>query len=118
MIRSLYTSLSSMITLENQQTSITNNLSNANTNGYKSESLVTKSFNEVYIGNRENGVIGSLSLGSAIDTVQKSFTQGGLKSTSDSSDFAINGRGFFVVQKVMNICIQEMEILLWELMEL
>ena len=63
MIRSLYTSLSSMITLENQQTSITNNLSNANTNGYKSESLVTKSFNEVYIGNRENGVIGSLSLG-------------------------------------------------------
>ena len=37
MIRSLYTSLSSMITLENQQTSITNNLSNANTNGYKSE---------------------------------------------------------------------------------
>lgn len=99
MIRSLYTSLSSMITLENQQTSITNNLSNANTNGYKSESLVTKSFNEVYIGNRENGVIGSLSLGAAIDTVQKSFTQGGLKSTSDSSDFAINGRGFFVVQK-------------------
>ena len=71
----------------------------ANTNGYKSESLVTKSFNEVYIGNRENGVIGSLSLGAAIDTVQKSFTQGGLKSTSDSSDFAINGRGFFVVQK-------------------
>ena len=99
MIRSLYASLSSMITLENQQTSITNNLSNANTNGYKSESLVTKSFNEVYIGNRENGVIGSLSLGAAIDTVQKSFTQGGLKSTSDSSDFAINGRGFFVVQK-------------------
>ena len=47
MIRSLYASLSSMITLENQQTSITNNLSNANTNGYKSESLVTKSFNEV-----------------------------------------------------------------------
>ena len=70
MIRSLYASLSSMITLENQQTSITNNLSNANTNGYKSESLVTKSFNEVYIGNRENGVIGSLSLGAAIDTVQ------------------------------------------------
>lgn len=39
--------------------------------GYKSESLVTKSFNEVYIGNRENGVIGSLSLGAAIDTVSK-----------------------------------------------
>lgn len=99
MIRSLYATVSSMVTLENQQTAITNNLANVNTNGYKSESLITKSFDDVYIANKESGVIGSLSLGAAIDTVQTSFTQGNLKSTSDASDFAINGRGFFVVQR-------------------
>lgn len=99
MIRSLYSSVSSMITLENQQTVISNNLANANTNGYKSDSLISKSFDEVYIANKESGVLGTLSLGAEIDTVSKAFTQGDLKNTSKASDFAINGRGFFVVQR-------------------
>ena len=79
MIRSLYSSVSSMITLENQQTVISNNLANANTNGYKSDSLISKSFDEVYIANKESGVLGTLSLGAEIDTVSKAFTQGDLK---------------------------------------
>ena len=99
MIRSLYASVSSMITLENQQNTVVNNMSNANTTGFKSDSLITKSFDEVYISNKENGVIGSLSLGAEIDTVNTSYTQGDFKQTDDNSDFAINGRGFFVVKQ-------------------
>ncbi|MDU2993599.1 MAG: flagellar basal body protein, partial [Clostridium sp.] len=37
MIRSLYTAVSGMISLESRQSTITNNMSNANTIGYKSE---------------------------------------------------------------------------------
>lgn len=107
MIRSLYTSISSLITLENRQNVISNNMANANTNGFKSESLSMKSFDEVYISNRDKMVggrnvkntIGTLSLGAKIDEVNTHFTQGILKETSKPTDFAIDGRGFFVAQR-------------------
>ena len=53
MIRSLYTSVSSLISLENRQSVITNNMANANTTGFKSDNLSIKSFDEVYIQNRD-----------------------------------------------------------------
>lgn len=107
MLRSLYTSVSSLITLENKQNVISNNMANANTNGFKADTLSTKSFDEVYISNRDRVVggrnvrntIGSLSLGARIDGVDTHFTQGILKETSKATDFAIDGRGFFVVQR-------------------
>lgn len=107
MIRSLYTAVSGMITLENRQNTITNNMSNANTIGYKSENLSVKSFDEVYIQNKDKILagknvtqrLGSLSLGAEIDTVETAFTQGTLKDTGKMTDFAISGRGFFTVQR-------------------
>lgn len=107
MLRSLYTSVSALITLENKQNVISNNMANANTNGFKSDSLSMKSFDEVYISNRDKVVggknvkntIGTLSLGARIDDINTHFTQGILKETSKSTDFAIDGRGFFVVQR-------------------
>ena len=107
MIRSLYTAVSGMITLENKQNTITNNMGNANTIGYKEDTLSMKSFKEVLIqnmdkvagGNNVKQELGSLSLGVAIDSIDTLFTQGGLKETSKMSDFAVNGRGFFVVQR-------------------
>lgn len=107
MIRSLYTSVSSLITLENKQNVITNNMTNANTNGFKADNLITKSFDDVLIANRSKVVngrnvkteLGTLSLGVEIDDVNTKFTQGVLKQTSKATDFAIEGRGFFVVQR-------------------
>lgn len=107
MIRSLYTSISGLITLEKQQANINNNIANANTTGFKTDNLVTKSFDEVMIQNRDKVVggrnvtqkLGTISLGAAIDTVSTSFTQGVLKNTDKKTDFAIEGRGFFVIQK-------------------
>lgn len=107
MIRSLYTAVSGMISLENKQNTITNNMANANTTGYKSENLSVKSFDEVYIQNKDKIVggtnvknrLGSISLGAEIDTVETLFTQGALKDTGNMTDFAISGRGFFAVQR-------------------
>ena len=107
MIRSLYTAVSGLVTLENKQDTITNNMTNANTTGFKSDNLSIKSFDEVMIQNKDkivngknvNQKLGSISLGASIDTVDTSFTQGIIKTTEKNTDFAIEGRGFFAVQR-------------------
>lgn len=106
MIRSLYTSVSGLITLENKQSTITSNIANANTTGFKADTLSMKSFDEVLIQNKEKisggrnvkNPIGTLSLGAEIDSTDTRFTQGLLKQTGKPSDLAIDGRGFFTVQ--------------------
>lgn len=109
MIRSLYTATSGLISLENKQNVITNNLANANTLGFKSDTLGLKSFEEVYIQNKDSSRdgktpnrIGSLSLGVAIDSIDTYFTQGNLNETNKNTDFAISGRGFFTIQRQTN----------------
>lgn len=107
MIRGLYTAVSGMITQEAKQDVVTNNLANVNTVGFKVDNLATKSFNEVLLSNRDKIVngknvkvnLGTINLGSKIDEVSTSFTQGTLDKTDKETDFAINGRGFFVVER-------------------
>ncbi|VYU40792.1 flagellar basal body rod protein FlgG [Clostridium tertium] len=107
MIRSLYTAVSGLITLENRQATITNNMTNANTTGFKGDNLSVKSFDEVMIQNKDKVVggrnvtqkLGTISLGAKIDSVDTAFTQGVLKNTDKKTDFAIEGRGFFAIEK-------------------
>jgi flagellar basal-body rod protein FlgG len=110
MIRSLYTAVSGLITQEAKQDVITNNLANVNTVGFKGDNLSVKSFDDVLVQNYDklvNGknvqnIIGSLSQGSQIDGVNTSFTQGMIESTDKWTDFAIEGRGFFAIQRDNN----------------
>lgn len=105
-IRSLYTAVSGMIAMENKQNTVVNNMANANTIGFKSDSLITKSFNDVLLQNKEKLVgktyvaqkLGKLSLGVAMDGISTDFSQGDFKQTQKETDFAINGSGFFAVQ--------------------
>ena len=107
MIRGLYTAISGMITGEAKQGVITNNLANANTNGFKCDNLAVKNFGDVMLYNYDKVVgnknyknnIGEISKGSAIDTVDTHFTQGILQQTKRDKDFAIEGRGFFTVNR-------------------
>lgn len=107
MIRGIYTAVTGMISEEAKQNVITNNLSNMNTNGFKSDSLIYKDFKEVWLQNHQstvNGknvanVIGQISLGSKIDETNTDFTQGDIKSTDQSTDFALEGKGFFTVNR-------------------
>lgn len=110
MIRGLYTAVNAMVTLEAKQDVITSNMANANTNGYKSEDLKVKKFQDVLIQNKDKVVagqnvkntIGSLSLGATIDGTDVKFTQGDLSSTDKDTDMAIDGRGFFSVKRGNN----------------
>ena len=110
MLRSMYASVSSMITLQARQGIITNNLANINTTGYKSQTLVSKSFDDMLLYNKDdykNGVskvneLGSLNFGVRIDDTATSYKQGTLISTENNTDFAIVGNGFFQVTDEQN----------------
>ncbi|KAJ49933.1 flagellar basal-body rod protein FlgG [Clostridium tetanomorphum] len=107
MIRSLYTAVSGMITQEAKQDVITSNLANVNTVGFKVDNMAAKEFDQVLLYNYDKIVggknvrqdIGTISLGSKIDDVVTNFTQGMIQKTDKPFDFAIEGGGFFVVQR-------------------
>jgi flagellar basal-body rod protein FlgG len=107
MIRGLYTAASGLITCEAKQDTITSNIANLNTVGYKSDNLVIKPFEEVLISNYDKIVgktnvkntIGSLTNGSKIDQTITAYTEGPLQDTDKETDFAIEGRGFFTVSR-------------------
>lgn len=107
MIRGLYTAVSGMIILEAKQDVITNNIANTNTNGYKVDNLSIKSFKDVLIENKDkvlagqnvSNSIGRLSLGAAINGTNVDYSQGVLQDTGKDTDFAIDGKGFLVVQR-------------------
>ncbi len=107
MIRGLYTAVTGLITGEAKQSVVSNNLANASTIGFKSDNLSIKKFDDVLIQNYDkisNGVntrnvIGSLSMGSKIDDLNTYFEQGVIQKTDKDTDFAIEGKGFFTVQR-------------------
>ncbi|MGL5642790.1 MAG: flagellar hook-basal body complex protein, partial [Paraclostridium sp.] len=106
MLRGIYTSVSSMLNLQERQSVLTNNMANLKTNGYKEDKLISKSFDEMTLSNNDNykngvptkQVLGGLSFGTKIDEVNTNFKQGTFVETENNSDFALNGSGFFQVR--------------------
>ncbi|WP_294374492.1 flagellar hook-basal body complex protein [uncultured Clostridium sp.] len=106
MIRGFYNSVSGLISLQNEEETITNNISNVNNNGYKKRLMTKQSFDDVMISNRQKLVgdkyvrnnIGTMNLGVKISDVETVFTQGSFKATDKKTDFAIDGRGFFMAR--------------------
>jgi flagellar basal-body rod protein FlgG len=80
---------------------LTNNLTNADTTGFKSDSLILGSFKEMMLkmvnGTQTSGTVGLLGNGAHNSRVVTSFKQGNLEGTDRSLDFALEGEGFFVV---------------------
>jgi len=85
---------------------ITNNVANAETTAFKKEFNITHSFDEV-LTRRVNDtmprvvqgrMVGPLNLGTQVDQLYIDFTQGALEGTERTTDLAIIGDAFFVVQ--------------------
>ena len=102
MIRGIYTAASGMIAEALRNDTISNNLANANTTGYKKDIAVTKDFASLLIQRINDGpqapTIGSLGTGSVVDEVATIQNAGSLRQTGNDLDFAIEGQGFFAVQ--------------------
>ncbi|HHU73831.1 MAG TPA: flagellar basal-body rod protein FlgG [Clostridiales bacterium] len=105
MMRSLWTAASGMTTQQLNVDTISNNIANINTTGYKKESVEFKSLlyqtiqENSYDNNGEPKPTGiQVGLGVKNTAITSMFTQGTLSQTNHEFDFAIDGRGFFMVQ--------------------
>lgn len=104
MLRSLYLSATNMLVQRKKVDVITNNIANMDTAGYRSDSLISRSFedmllqrvNDPSVVNRYNEV-GELNTGVHIDEIITSFTEGSVEFTDRTSDLAIAGEGFFAI---------------------
>lgn len=100
MIRGLYTAATGMVTQAKILDTVSNNLANADSTGFKKDTLVTNSFKAELtkrIETRNNGDIGSMNQGVMLDHTYTDFTQGNLKQTDGKLDLGIKGTGFFVI---------------------
>lgn len=87
MISGLWNGISGLNAFEKALSSQSNNVTNSNTIGHKSDRI---SFADMmYQSGYGKGV--------SVHSVEKDFSQGGLRNTGNSLDVAIEGRGFFVV---------------------
>ncbi|MDR0503902.1 MAG: flagellar basal-body rod protein FlgG [Treponema sp.] len=106
MVRSLYTGASGMIGQQANIDTISNNLANVNTHGYKKqradfEDLIYHTIRTAGTPATEDTVVPvgvQMGHGVKLADTQRVFSQGSLQQTEVSTDMAIAGEGFFKIQ--------------------
>src|SRR5690554_5781671 len=101
MIRGLYISASGMTAQELNQNRVSNNLANAGTVGYKKDTHVFRTFQDVLLERVErlpSGIagrrsIGTTNYGTMVDETRTDYTDGVLQETGRSLDLALVGPG-------------------------
>ncbi len=78
---------------------IANNLANLNTVGYKQMRVTFRDLFYQTIGSSGSGNPIQLGAGTAVGSIASNFSGGNVESTGVPADVAINGEGFFVVQR-------------------
>ena len=79
---------------------IGDNIANTNTVGFKAS---RPEFVDVLSGSLGGGGAGDIGAGSRLSAVNQNFTQGSLESTGVTTDLAIDGGGFFIVQDTTGV---------------
>ncbi len=105
MLRSMFSGVSGLRSHQTMMDVIGNNISNVNTAGYKSSSVIFQDLLSQLLrgaGSPQNGVGGSnpaqVGLGVKLAGISTNFNQGAAQLTGRSNDLSISGDGFFVVQ--------------------
>jgi flagellar basal-body rod protein FlgG len=99
MERGLYIAASGMVSEMARQDLISNDLANASTAGYKSDTAVQGSFGELLLQNTQTGAtVGPLGRGSRIERQVTDLTAAPIKETGADLDFAVQGDGYFAVR--------------------
>ncbi len=112
MIRGIYTGASGMSALQFKMDIVANNIANVDKTGFKRDEVLYKSFPEMLIHrSNDDGVgwtpmgsfdttpiVGKLGTGLEVNETYVRHEQGGLKNTQVSTDIALNGEGFLVIQ--------------------
>lgn len=105
MLRGIYISSTGMVTLQKNMDTIINNMTNAETVGYKQDTFLSRSFRDVLIERindpsilRQVKEVGPLNFGIHVDEVATRITQGAMEETRRNADLALTGNAFFAVQ--------------------
>ncbi len=103
MLRGLYTATTAMLANSRRMDVITNNLTNAETAGFKAETMTTRSFRDMLISRLNDPSVyqysytGPHNLGIHVDQVYTDFEAGSFEETGNPTDLALASDGFFVV---------------------
>lgn len=111
MVRGWYTAASGMNAQQARLDAISNNLANVDTTSYKKDISVSKNFPELLLRRMSDDgvyknpfgsadvapIIGKIGLGVELNELFTDFEQGAFKGTASSTDLALEGKGFFVV---------------------
>jgi flagellar hook protein FlgE len=92
---SFYTSLSGLQGAQTELATISHNLANVGTNGFKRSRV---EFGDVIASTATKSPTQMIGSGSYVKAVRQQFAQGGLQQSASSLDLAISGEGFFVVK--------------------
>lgn len=105
MMRSLWSAASGMISQQTAVDTISNNLANVNTVGYKNEKAEFKSLLYQTLQTRttsanggEKPIPAQVGLGTRTASITSSFKQGSMLESQSDTAFAIDGDGFFAVR--------------------
>lgn len=92
---SFYTSLSGLQGAQTELATISHNLANAGTNGFKRSRV---QFGDVIASTATKSPTQLIGSGSYVKAIRQQYSQGGLQQSQSSLDLAISGEGFFVVK--------------------
>ncbi|WP_028973978.1 flagellar basal-body rod protein FlgF [Spirochaeta cellobiosiphila] len=112
MVRGIYTGASGMVAQMHRMDTISNNLANVDTTGYKMDESVHKAFPQMLMRRvNDNGlykfplgsfdtapVVGMLGTGVEQNESYTIFSQGSLKQTENPFDLSLEDKGFFSIQ--------------------
>lgn len=100
MTRGFYALGSGLLTQNRTLSAISNNIANVNTPGHKKDTLLSSTFGDMVMNRVEKNRVGvgDVSMMRTVTESAKIHTQGNLKTSDRTLDFAIVGPGFFAVQ--------------------
>ena len=92
---SFYTSLSGLQAAQTDMSTISHNLANVSTNGFKRS---TTQFADVIASTKDSNPNQMVGSGTVVKSIRQQFSQGGYTQSSSALDLAITGDGFFAVR--------------------
>ena len=106
MLKGLYTAYTAMVNEQHRLDTMTNNLANASTVGFKKEGATSESFKDVLTvkikdasaGHIGPELIGRNNPGVKIGENYTGYTQGSFRITDNTYDLALSGDGFFAIE--------------------
>lgn len=106
MVKGLYTAYTGMLNEQHRMDTLTNNLANADTVGFKKEGATSQAFGDLLavkikdasVGRRNTQPLGLNNPGVKIGENYTDYTQGSFRVTGNTYDLALSGDGFFAIE--------------------